>query len=71
MEKKIPRLPPSEYEFLNLLQLAQNGDNEAVTQLIVLFEDDISHLVKYVKLQKEDAYQSILVELVYLFKKTP
>jgi hypothetical protein len=68
MEKKSSSISVSESEFIDLLQAARQGDREAILKLIQFFEKDITHLVRFIRLPKEDAQQSIITEMIELFK---
>lgn len=70
MEKKDPPIPMSETEFLNLLSLAKQNDSEAILKLLAFFREDILALSQYIPTDREDAIQSMILELIGLFKKS-
>ena len=70
MEKKDPPIPMSETEFLNLLSLAKQNDSEAILKLLAFFEKDILALSQYIHTDREDTIQSMILELIELFKKS-
>lgn len=60
----------SENEFLNLLSLVQEKNDEIATlKLLDLFEQDIIRLSKFMRMPKEEAIQCMKVELLELLKK--
>lgn len=60
----------SESEFLNLLTLVQEENDEIATlKLLDLYEQDIIRLSKFMRIPKEEAIQFMKVELIELFKK--
>jgi len=69
MENKDPPLPMSETEFLNLLSLVKQNDSEAILKLLEFFKEDILALSRYIPTDREDAIQSIVLELIELFKR--
>ncbi|GAF08784.1 helix-turn-helix domain-containing protein [Paenibacillus pini] len=54
----------SDQEFAKLIQLAKNGDNDALCEIINIFEEDIFHVSRFIRMSKEDAVQSIVVNLI-------
>lgn len=70
MENKDSSIPISEIEFLNLLSLAKQDDSEAILKLLEFFREDILALSKYIHIDREDAIQSMILELIELFKRT-
>jgi len=69
MENKDSPIPMSETEFLNLLSLAKQNDSEAILKLLEFFKEDILTLSQYIRTDREDAIQSMILELIELFKK--
>lgn len=55
--------------FKKTLLSAQSGDKEAMQKIIDIMEPDIKHLSKFIRLPKEDAIQSLKVELIAIVKK--
>jgi len=43
---------------------AQQGDKMSMNEIINLFNDDIEYLSRYIMLPREDAIQSLKVELI-------
>lgn len=68
MEKESASIPLTDSEFIALLHLAKQGDQEAILTLIHYFEQDISRLTRYIRLPREDAEQSLIAEMIDLFK---
>lgn len=66
MEKKNVERVISNDQFLNLLKLARKKDQNAINKIIELFYQDIKKVTKYIKSDKEDAYQNIVVEFMEL-----
>jgi hypothetical protein len=62
-----PRDVPDD-EFLKLLQLAKQNDEEAILQLIDLFKGDILRISKYIHTSEEDAVSDIILELLEMIK---
>ncbi len=50
--------------FLQIVRQAQQGDKVSMNEIINLFSDDIEFLAKYIMLPREDAIQSLKVELI-------
>ncbi|MBT2289683.1 hypothetical protein J7E73_11160 [Paenibacillus albidus] len=70
MEKENDTGIISENEFLNLLSLVQEENDELATlKLLDLFEQDIMRLSRFIRLPKEEAIQCMKVELIELLKK--
>ncbi|WP_028544698.1 helix-turn-helix domain-containing protein [Paenibacillus taiwanensis] len=69
MEEKKSPVSISDDDFSRLIQLAQQNNHDAIIQLINFFKDDIIHLSRYIKMPQEDAVQSMIVELIELFKQ--
>ncbi|MCM3042509.1 helix-turn-helix domain-containing protein [Paenibacillus motobuensis] len=63
-----PRDVPDD-EFLNLLQLAKQNDEEAILKLIDLFKGDILRVSKYIYTSEEDAVSDIILELLEMIKE--
>lgn len=51
-------------EFKRTVMMAKQGDKDSMNQIINFFTDDIEYLSRYIKLPKEDAIQSLKMELV-------
>lgn len=70
MEKERVRNITSEYDsFAMILEKAQDGDQEAMQEILNTFEPDIKQLSKFIRLPKEDAIQALKVELITIVKK--
>lgn len=63
-----PRDVPDD-EFLNLLQLAKQNDEEAILKLIDLFKGDILRVSKYIYTSEEDAVSDIILEFLEMIKE--
>lgn len=63
-----PRDVPDD-EFLRLLQLAKQNDDEAILKLIELFKGDILRVSKYIYTSEEDAVSDIVLELLEMIKE--
>lgn len=63
-----PRDVPDD-EFLSLLQLAKQNDEEAILKLIDLFKGDILRVSKYIYTSEEDAVSDIILELLEMIKE--
>ncbi|GGF93854.1 helix-turn-helix domain-containing protein [Paenibacillus aceti] len=63
-----PRDVPDD-EFLRLLQLAKQNDDEAILKLIDLFKGDILRVSKYIYTSEEDAVSDIILELLEMIKE--
>lgn len=50
--------------FTQIVRQAQQGDKGSMNEIINLFSDDIEFLAKYIMLPREDAIQSLKVELI-------
>lgn len=69
MQKESFKGPKDENEdFCVILQKASDGDNEAMEELIKIFEDEINNLCKYTKMPKEDVIQELYAELITLVR---
>ncbi|MDF9840674.1 MULTISPECIES: helix-turn-helix domain-containing protein [unclassified Paenibacillus] len=69
MEKENAGLSISEEDFIKLLASARGNDKKAIERLLTLFEQDILYLSKYMRMPYEDAKQTLITELISLFKK--
>jgi hypothetical protein len=68
MEKESNQIIISEGEFLELLKMAKNNDKKALLELIQFFEQDINQISRFIRLPREDVKQSIITEMIDLFK---
>ncbi len=50
--------------FIQIVKKAQQGDKMSMNEIINLFNDDIEYLSRYIMLPREDAIQSLKVELI-------
>lgn len=70
MEKENDSTIKSDEEFMSLLlRVQEQNDQQAATMLLDFFEQDMVRLSKFIRMPKEDAIQSMKVELFELFKK--
>jgi hypothetical protein len=50
--------------FLQMVKKAREGDKESMDKILDYFTDDIEYLSKYIMLPREDAIQSLKIELI-------
>ncbi len=55
--------------FDRLMGEAVNGDNEALVQILQMFEPEILHLVRFIKMPREDCMQEIMTQFIALIRK--
>lgn len=63
--------PLSEKEFLKfnqLVYLVQEGNYQAMEELLRIFEDEIQYLASFLRIPREDAVQWLKVELLSIVK---
>jgi hypothetical protein len=54
----------------DLLQKALGGDKGSIEIILQYFEEEIIYLAKFIKMPKEDAIQTLKLELIeYIFQK--
>ncbi|GAK40236.1 hypothetical protein PUW24_09355 [Paenibacillus urinalis] len=70
MEKKIDPEHIPENEFLKLVAGVKHGDEDSMTRIIEMFEEDMRILSRYIPMPKEDALQSMKLELIELIKNS-
>jgi hypothetical protein len=51
-------------EFMRAVIRAKQGDKSSMDQILSLFTGDIEYLSKYIMLPREDAIQSLKIELI-------
>ncbi len=56
-------------ELAKLITLAKAGDQAAMTEIINLYREDIQNNSKYIKMSKEDTFQSIITDFIELLTK--
>lgn len=56
-------------ELAKLIASAKSGDKAAMTKMIDLYREDIQNSSKYIKMNKEDAFQSIITDFIELLTK--
>ncbi|WP_416145670.1 helix-turn-helix domain-containing protein [Paenibacillus polymyxa] len=64
MEKENAQRVISDAEFVQLLELVQSGDQEAMYRILQLFEEDIQKTSRYIRMSREDAVQSIVTDFI-------
>ncbi|ASR46150.1 hypothetical protein B4V02_05315 [Paenibacillus kribbensis] len=64
MEKENAQGTISDAEFIQLLNLARSGDQEAMFRILQLFEEDIQKTSRYIRMSREDAVQSIMTDFI-------
>jgi len=69
METKYVEAVISNDELAKLITLAKAGDQAAMTEIINLYREDIQNNSKYIKMSKEDAFQSIITDFIELLTK--
>lgn len=69
MEKENAESIISDAEFIKLLKLARNGDQEAMSSILHLFEEDIQKTSRYIRMSREDAVQSIVTDFIEDLKR--
>ncbi|SFS70592.1 hypothetical protein [Paenibacillus sp. 453mf] len=70
MEKKIDPEHIPENEFLRLVAGVKQGDEGSMTRIIEMFEEDMRILSRYIPMPKEDALQSMKLELIELIRNS-
>ncbi|MEK5060770.1 hypothetical protein ACFSVM_14910 [Paenibacillus shunpengii] len=70
MEKKIDPEHIPENEFLRLVAGVKQGDEESMARIIEMFEEDMRLLSRYIPMPKEDALQSMKLELIELIRNS-
>ncbi len=50
--------------FEQIVKKAQQGDKVSMNEILVIFTDEIEYLSKYIMLPREDAIQSLRIELI-------
>lgn len=69
METKYVEAVISNDELAKLIAMAKSGDKAAMTNIIDLYREDIQNSSKYIKMNKEDAFQSIITDFIELLTK--
>ncbi|TKH46707.1 hypothetical protein C1I60_00735 [Paenibacillus terrae] len=69
MEKENAESIISDAEFIKLLKLARGGDQEAMSSILHLFEEDIQKTSRYIRMSREDAVQSIVTDFIEDLKR--
>ncbi|MDF2521257.1 MAG: hypothetical protein K0R84_1885 [Clostridia bacterium] len=65
MEKERTRgVTQESKQFMQTVKRAQNGDKESMEEILNLFEDDIEHLSRFIKLPREEVIQALKIELI-------
>jgi hypothetical protein len=65
MQNKSHRvIKKSSRPFSTLVDLAQKGDQEALAEIIQLFEEEIEYLSNFIRQPREDSIQELTVELI-------
>lgn len=66
METKYVETAISNDKLEKLIILAKSGDKSAMTEIINLYHEEIQNSSKYIKMNKEDAFQSIVADFIEL-----
>ncbi|SFF41897.1 hypothetical protein SAMN04487969_13652 [Paenibacillus algorifonticola] len=69
MEAKNVEAAMSDDEFLRLLDLVQQNDEQATLALIRFFEPEMKRISRFIRMPQEDAVQSMTAELLAFFKE--
>ncbi|WP_341280102.1 hypothetical protein [Paenibacillus sp. FSL H8-0537] len=69
MEAKDAEAAMSDAEFLRLLELVQQNDEQAALALIRFFEPEMIRISRFIRMPQEDAVQSMTAELLAFFKE--
>lgn len=65
MEKKGVRIVEAKpHYFSQTVRRAQSGDKESMEEILNLFAGDIEYLSKFIMLPKEEAIQTLRIELI-------
>ncbi|KQO10778.1 hypothetical protein ASF12_10320 [Paenibacillus sp. Leaf72] len=59
----------SDDEFLRLLDLVRQNDEQATLALIRFFEPEMKRISRFIRMPQEDAVQSMTAELLAFFKE--
>lgn len=54
--------------FSSLLQLAERGDQQALEQILSIFEDDMQYLACFIKMPREDSLQQMKVAFIDMIR---
>lgn len=52
------------HHFIETVKKAQNGDKESMENILSLFSGDIEYLSKFIMLPREEAIQTLKIELI-------
>lgn len=63
-EKNFEKFKTENESFMKLLEQSQNGNKDALENILMLFEDYISSLCKYINMPKEEVIQELYAELI-------
>jgi len=69
METKYVEAVISNDELAKLIAMAKGGDKAAMIKIINLYREDIQNSSRYIKMSKEDAFQSIITDFIELLTK--
>ncbi|MFJ7913813.1 MULTISPECIES: helix-turn-helix domain-containing protein [unclassified Lysinibacillus] len=69
METKYVEAVISNDELAKLIAMAKSGDKAAMTNIIDMYREDIQNSSKYIKMNKEHAFQSIITDFIELLTK--
>lgn len=50
--------------FIDLVKKAKLGDKKSMEEILVLFNDEIKYLSRFIMLPHEETYQALQVELI-------
>lgn len=63
-EERVGGIEGESQSFIQTVKKAQNGDKKSMEEIINLFNDDIEHLARFIKLPKEEVTQALKIELI-------
>ncbi|WCF09219.1 helix-turn-helix domain-containing protein [Paenibacillus thiaminolyticus] len=69
METKVSQTSISKLEFMELIKKARESDQNAMMEIIKLYENEMIYLSRYIKMPKEDALQAMILGLIELIKR--
>ncbi|BFH66791.1 hypothetical protein J27TS7_39760 [Paenibacillus dendritiformis] len=69
METKVSQTSISKLEFMELIKKARESDQNAMMEIIKLYESEMIYLSRYIKMPKEDALQAMILGLIELIKR--
>lgn len=68
-EERARDLAQESQSFIDMVKKAQSGDKESMEEILNLFNDDIEHLSRFIKLPKEEVTQALKAELIKIINE--